>query len=123
MLFGHFVTVSTNGGGNLWMGNNPAATGYYMHPRETPGLNEYERDKALGEEAVKYIIADPVAFILRTIKKAVFLHVSETIAVHWNAKGISRQFGERAQNPLKIVTQTYWTMVLLLALIGAAMMI
>jgi len=123
VLFGHFVTVSTNGGGNLWMGNNPAATGYYMHPRETPGLNEYERDKALGEEAIKYIIAEPAAFVLRTIKKALLLHVSETIAIHWNASGISRQLGERAELPLKMVTQTYWTIVMVLALTGTAMMI
>jgi 4-amino-4-deoxy-L-arabinose transferase-like glycosyltransferase len=118
-LFGHFVLLSTNGGPVTWMGNNPASDGYYMPlPASTDGLNEYERDKALGEQAMQYIKAEPLAFVLRTIKKAVLLHVSETIAVHWNMDGIKQRFGEGALFPFKVITQTFWFGVLLFAIAG-----
>ena len=104
-LFGHFVLMSTNGGAVFWMGNNPDSNGFYTpEPTRTAGLNEYEQDKVLGDEAMQYIIAEPVAFVLRTIKKAILLQVGETIAVHWNEGGIKHRFGERVLFPLKILT-------------------
>jgi 4-amino-4-deoxy-L-arabinose transferase-like glycosyltransferase len=118
-LFGHFVLLSTNGGPVTWMGNNPASDGYYMPlPTSTSGLNEYQRDKVLGERAMQYIKTAPLAFVLRTIKKAVLLHASETIAVHWNADGIKQRFGEGALLPFKLITQGFWLGVLLSALVG-----
>ena len=57
-------------------------------PEFTRALNEYDRDKLLGEEAKRFILAHPAEFIFRTVKKAVLLHAGETIAVHWNAEGI-----------------------------------
>jgi 4-amino-4-deoxy-L-arabinose transferase-like glycosyltransferase len=123
-LFGHFVMMSTNGGANFWMGNNRFSDGFYTpEPTLTTGLNEYEQDKVLGGEAMQYIIAEPVAFVLRTIKKAVLLQVGETIAIHWNEGGIKHHFGERALLPLKILTQGFWTGVLLLAFAGLIVMV
>jgi 4-amino-4-deoxy-L-arabinose transferase-like glycosyltransferase len=119
LLFGHFVLLSTNGGVNFWMGNNPATTGSYMDvPSFVSEMDEYERDKALGREAMQYIFAEPVQFVLRTIKKAALLHVGETMSVHWNAPGITQRFGESALFPLKLVTQAFWTATLLCALAG-----
>lgn len=118
-LFGHFVLVSTNGGGNLWMGNNPDSDGFYMRPPVyTHGLNEYEQDKLLGETAKQYILDEPVAFVVRTIKKAALLHAGETIAVGWNTEGIKQQLSEKAVFPLKLLTQVFWTVVLFLSVIG-----
>jgi 4-amino-4-deoxy-L-arabinose transferase-like glycosyltransferase len=122
-LFGHFVMVSTNGGANFWMGNNPDSDGFYTpEPTFTAGLSEYEQDKVLGAKAMQYVIAEPIAFVLRTIKKAALLHVGETIAVHWNEGGIKHRFGERALFPLKILTQSFWTGILLLAFAGLIVM-
>ena len=40
-VFGEFVLLSTNGGPNLWMGNNPDSTGFYMPlPSSVDGLSE-----------------------------------------------------------------------------------
>lgn len=118
-LFDGFVLVSTNGGVNLWMGNNPKTDGFYMPPpASTSGLNEHARDKALGDEARRYIIDNPSLFVLRTIKKALLLHVGETVAIHWNAGGIKRSFGENALLLLKLLTQGFWTIALLLSLVG-----
>jgi 4-amino-4-deoxy-L-arabinose transferase-like glycosyltransferase len=123
-VFGSFVLLSTNGGAVFWMGNNPEANGFYLpEPAFTKGLSEYERDKVLGQEALRYIMAEPVSFVARTIKKAALLNVGETIAIHWNAEGIKERFGERALLPLKVLTQGFWTCVLLLAFGGLVVMV
>jgi hypothetical protein len=108
---------------NLWMGNNPDASGFFMTPIAPPGLSEYEQNKVLGEQAKHYIIAKPVAFVLRTIKKAVLLHVGETIAVYWNAEGIQRRFGEQALFPMKALMEGFWLVVLPLGLAGIVVMV
>jgi hypothetical protein len=106
------------------MGNNPATDGYYMPlPTAVAGLTESERDKVLGDEAKRYITAKPGAFVLRSIKKAILLHVGETISVHWNAEGIKQRFGEGALLPLKLLNQGFWTTMLLLGLVGLMIMI
>jgi hypothetical protein len=106
------------------MGNNPNSTGFYMSlPDSVMDLNEAQRDRLLGEAAKKYIIAEPGTFVLRTIKKAALLHFGETIAVHWNAEGIKRRLGESFLYPLKLINQLFWTVTLLLAILGLVMMI
>jgi len=122
-VFDHVELLTSSDGVNLWMGNNPDATGFYMTtPADTAGLSEYDQNKILGERAKQYIIGRPVAFILRTIKKAVLLHAGETIAVHWNAQGIQQRFGERALLPIKAIMEGFWLTALLLALIGIAVL-
>jgi 4-amino-4-deoxy-L-arabinose transferase-like glycosyltransferase len=122
-LFGKFVLISTNGGAALWVGNNPNSTGFYMDtPTLSSELNEYEQGKILSKQAKDYIMAEPVAFVLRSFRKAVQMHLGETIAVHWNSEGIKRRFGESALLPLKLVHQGFWTAVLLLAICGLAIM-
>lgn len=122
--FGHFVALSTNGGAVLWMGNNPQATGFYMRmPPETDAMTEYERDKVLGEEAIRYIFQEPGSFLLRTVRKAVLLHLGETIAVHWNAEGITQRLSENALFPLKVITQSFWIAMLTAGLGGLLVMI
>ena len=105
------------------MGNNPNSDGYFMTAPAFPqGLNEYERDSMLGQEARRYIFENPALFFMRGIKKALLLHVSETIAVHWNAEGIKQRFGESAIFPLKLLTAGFWTATLLFAFAGLFVM-
>ncbi len=71
--------LNTNGGFNLYIGNNPSATGWFMSIMETPlgkswstlrqqlgevGLNQYSRDRG-----VEYIKSHPVETIKMAIKK------------------------------------------------------
>ncbi len=117
-VFHRFVPVSTNGGSNLWMGNNPHSTGGYM---ELPALaiaNEADRDKHLGRLAIRYIAQDPIAFIGRTARKAVHLYDRQSIGVVWNEAGITQRFGAATLLPLKLVSSAYWWIVLAAALIG-----
>ena len=121
-LFGHFVLLSTNGGVSLWVGNNPSATGYYMDPyykdimpASTERLGEYERDKVFTQAALRYIVQNPASFVARSLKKAVLLYVGETSAVHWNVEGLKQRFGESVLFPLKLLTQGFWMVMLLLS--------
>jgi 4-amino-4-deoxy-L-arabinose transferase-like glycosyltransferase len=73
-VFGEFVPISTNGGVNLWIGNNPNATGAYNYP--TSRINplfmtegELERDR-LGREFSWYFIKNNAEqFLLLAIPK------------------------------------------------------
>ena len=117
-VFGKFALISTNAGSNFWMGNNPQTTGGYMPLPETGITNEVERDHYLNKLAWDYIRQDPLAFALRTVKKAVLLHDRESIGVGWNEKGLVQRFGPWILAPLKLVSTPYWWLMLAGGLYG-----
>ena len=118
-VFGHFVPMSTSDGVNLWMGNNPNSVGFYSPlPGTVQGLNEYDQNRILSEDAMLYMSEHPLEFVKRTVEKAVLLHVTETTAITWNFEGIRQRNGEKALFPLKLLTQGFWTGTLLLAFGG-----
>ncbi len=122
--FDTFVLISTNGGANLWMGNNPDTDGGYMPlPDRVDGLSEIDREEVLKQEAIDYIRSDPAAFATRTIVKLVRLHERETIGVAWNEEGLRSRYGEWILTPMKIVAQAYWIPMLGLGLLGAIIVI
>jgi 4-amino-4-deoxy-L-arabinose transferase-like glycosyltransferase len=117
-LFGEAVLTSTSGGANLWMGNNPATTGFYQTPPDHTGMNEVEINRRLGNEAVAYIRQAPAAFVIRTVVKALRLYERETIGVWWNAGGIEGAFGSVGVTAIKVTSQAFWIGALLLFGIG-----
>ncbi len=118
-VFDRFVVISTNGGSNLWMGNNPDADTGYMRLPKMDVDNEADIDRILGERAKAYIFSEPVTFVRRALKKTLVLHGRETIGITWNEQGISTTLGERVLGPLKAVSSLYWWLVLALAVYGA----
>jgi hypothetical protein len=119
LLYGEPVLVSTNGGATLWMGNAPGTNGGYLPiPDRLDSLNDNERDKVLGEEARRFILNDPLGFILRSSIKLVRLYNNESIGVIWNERGIENQFGPLAVMVLKRFTQISWAIILSLAAFG-----
>lgn len=118
-VFGTFVFLSTNGGTNLWMGNNPETTGEYQPlPEATRDMSEVEREAALKSDALAYIRAEPIAFLTRSLVKAVRLYERETIGVAWNERAIQSMGGDTATLGAKIVSQLYYLVTLGLALAG-----
>lgn len=116
---GQFTLVSTNGGPNLWMGNNPQTTGFYQAlPPQPEGMTEAQFHKQLGQEAVGYIRAHPVAFVKRTIIKAVRLYERETIGVGWNEKGLLTFLPAVAVTALKAGSQAFWLAALVAGVAG-----
>jgi len=118
-LYGAFVSMSTNGGATLWMGNKPGTNGGFLPlPEYVKGLDEHTRNQTLKQEAINYIKDDPLLFITRTAKKFISFHTRETIGVSWNQDGIKSALGESAIKPLKVVTQLYWSALLILSIAG-----
>jgi hypothetical protein len=113
------VLISTNGGDNLWQGNNPAGDGQgEREPASMRNMNEAVREAELGAIAKAYIAHYPGRFVIRTLKKIYWLNNRETIGVYWNEEGIVERFGARALVILKVVNDGYWWVCLLLAIAG-----
>lgn len=75
-----FVPISTNGGLNFWIGNNPGATGEFVYFKEVAPdlfaksslLTEVERDSLFYGEALSYIREDPQTFLELLARKALY---------------------------------------------------
>jgi 4-amino-4-deoxy-L-arabinose transferase-like glycosyltransferase len=120
-IFGNFEIISTNGGPNLWMGNNPASHGGTTPlPADVVKMPEGARDLYLGHIAKTYIREYPGSFLLRTLKKAVLLHNHETIGVHWNMPTLESRYGQRAVWLLKLGSDLFWWAALLLGMAGTS---
>jgi len=123
-IFGHFVPMTTADGVNLWMGNNVKSDGFYMPlPAPVRGLNEYDQNRILTEDALLNIIEHPGVFVVRVLEKAALLHLRETIAITWNTEGIKQRFGENAIWSLKLVSQVFWIFALLFAVAGIVILV
>jgi hypothetical protein len=118
-VFGEFVLISTNGGANMWMGNNPASTGEYTPlPPETEYMNEAERNTYLRAEARAFIRENPGIFVQRFFTRLIDTHSRESISVVWNEPGLESRYGEGVAMPLKVLNLGFWLGMLLLALAG-----
>lgn len=129
-LFGRTVLIATNGGSNLWMGNNPDTTGAYQGPPSPPGMNEAERDAYRGKLAREYIIGHPATFAKNTALKAAKLHASETIGTVWNLEGLRRVAPTLMADDtgwpvriLKAMSTGYWLLVLVLGVSGFVVLV
>lgn len=120
LLFNEFVLLSTNGGANLWMGNNPSESIEYapLPGGELSRMNEAQRNRELKQRAWKYILENPANFIVRVSRRFVHLNSRETIGVVWNEKGILKSLGDSAIRPLKWISTSYWLSILTLAVLG-----
>lgn len=86
-----FVLVSTNGGVNLWQGNNPHANGAYfwpLNPRENPFLSyishEVTEDRAAAQAARAYIVTHPLRTFEMGFVKWWNLFDGVSNALHWS---------------------------------------
>lgn len=118
-LFGRFVLLSTNGGANLWEGNNPTGSGVTQEfPPEAMRMQEADRDVYLGRIAKDYIAQYPGRFLIRSLNKARWTYDHETIGVHWNLVSLTDQYGDHTVRLLKLASDLYWFIVLALSLAG-----
>lgn len=71
--FDAFIFTTTAGGYDLWVGNNPQATGGFVKTPEMQALRQVthsvELDKRGKEEYIAYLLSQPVDFILLQMQK------------------------------------------------------
>jgi hypothetical protein len=77
-VYGHPI-LNSNGGINLYVGNNPHADGFYVSMYDSAGkaewdrlrtsLNDYELDRHFGAQAIEYIRDNPLATTELSFKK------------------------------------------------------
>jgi 4-amino-4-deoxy-L-arabinose transferase-like glycosyltransferase len=107
-VFNTFVFISTNGGYNLLVGNNPHATGAYVFNDQIVSMlndasTEPARDKKAQEAAIDYIVAHPLETIKLWPRKFWYLYGRDTKGVYWNEEGIRSTTGEVGKVFLRVV--------------------
>lgn len=73
--------LNTNGGFNLYLGNNPAATGMFVSISDTPRgstwgelrkVGEVQASETLKKEAIEWMRANPTEFVTLALKKMIY---------------------------------------------------
>jgi 4-amino-4-deoxy-L-arabinose transferase-like glycosyltransferase len=126
------VIVSTNLGGNLWIGHHDGATGR-MHVTATPPLpsdeeltpteHEVATDRLRLREGVKFAATHPLDEVRLSAYKVRALYESDATALDWNAAyGSSPVTSARADEVLRRLANGYWFAVLGLGAAGALLL-
>ena len=112
------AVLNTNGGFNLYLGNNPAATGLFMSIADTPRgstwhallreQGEARASNTLGGEALQWIREHPRQFVLLSLKKAVLFW---TPPVHE---------GRGPQSTMETLIRALWLVQFAVLVVGAA---
>jgi hypothetical protein len=131
----HRFVVSTNGGINLYMGNNPSATGAYRFDDEVlrplglkpgeefrGGPREAEIDAKAGQLALEFIRENFTTFLELAPKKLALGMKSDGSALGWASRDKSDAERERVERWLK-VTNWFYAAMLRLAAIGLGVLL
>jgi hypothetical protein len=119
--FDRFVLVSANGGVNLWMGNNPAASGGYMDLPATQFPTEADRDHYYGRTALRFICSHPANYLRLALRRTLITYDRESIGVVWNERGLRAVCGPATALNLKRLSTAYWWLLLVLGSIGVVL--
>ncbi len=116
--FGSVFFVSTNGGVNLLIGNNPYATGGYFFDHRVSslvqGATEIERDQSAKTEAIRFATKHPLDIVAKVPDKLIAQYLLGNDGVAWNKSGLKNV-------PLLVIFLKVLTQCCYLALMIAAL--
>jgi 4-amino-4-deoxy-L-arabinose transferase-like glycosyltransferase len=125
LAFHHFIPVSTNGGVNLWQGNNPNANGTYFwpeDPRENPFLHyvehEVDNNNLATHMAVEFIKSHPFDFVRLGFVKWGHLFEGVDNAHFWSIGHSVPPVNSGLANAIYKASQTVYRVVLYLSVLG-----
>lgn len=116
-VFHQLVWVSTNGGINLLIGNNPYATGEYIFNSDViqlfakDGLNEAELDKRAQAVALEYILQNPLEVLRLLPAKVYHTYRDGYDGIGWVSIGLDGQ-GNDITRIYSIISQVIWRILL-----------
>lgn len=125
-VFGQFVPISTNGGYNLYLGHNPAATGGFNSiglPRPPDDLDEVARDRWYREQATAYIRSNPGQLVPITARKMLYLFMRDDQGVSTATKRTYTAVPAAGLFLATIISDLFYFVVLGLAVLGGIFLI
>ena len=123
-LYNDLVFVSTNGGVNLHIGNNPNSTGNYNDdyaPKNDPVYSNLttvtQRDKYYRKLALSYIYHYPEDFVKNFVKKTYYLWYSDADGYSWSIMSNNKRYlynpdFTNSEKLVKILFQIYYIVIL-----------
>jgi hypothetical protein len=122
--FGKVILVSTNGGQNFWIGNNPRATGGYFFPKDdsNPLLSLIGTETVIDQRGYElgrqFILENPTQAVKLIPAKIFYLYNSNDFGLHWN-KLSAVNSTQPGTGPLAFaLVNLVYVVVVLFALIG-----
>jgi 4-amino-4-deoxy-L-arabinose transferase-like glycosyltransferase len=111
--FGKLILVSTNGGYNLYVGNNPNASGgYNVLPQiNSQDLDEPSRDEALRTQAISFILQHPGQFLANMLKKAIHLYVRDDQGISFATKQTFNSLPANVLGSFFVLSDSYYLVV------------
>jgi hypothetical protein len=119
--FGEAIPVSTNGGVNFFIGNNPFSTGTYhlTSVQNIPGSTELERNRLGYSKGMQFVASNPCRFLIRGIQKMYYMYGNELLAMDWSFYSVQNR------GPLRTaatyIAQAAYLLIMLGAVVGLRM--
>ena len=127
-----FAPVSTNLGMNLWLGNNPAATGTVMNPpmadfvRKTAGPSnpelEVRTDALARDAALRYVAHHPLTAISRVPDKLLETYRDDSVFNIWYDPSGRNYLDATTESRISWLTNVTYAFVLAAAAAGSALL-